>query len=127
MADFSYDTVRRAAQEAVSNLQSSLNEVRDNVHNWRNDSRTSDVQIRIQNVERSLNELSPIVQRMETLMQQMYQQNYTQEQWRNQFDAQRFHQRVVNIEKYAMDVNRYLQEIHKQMGRLLDSSDQRVQ
>lgn len=127
MADFSYDTMRRAAQEAVSNLQSSLNEVRDSVHNWRHDSRTSETQIRIQNIERVLGELGPVVQRMDTVIQQMYQLNYTQEQWRNQFDAQRFHQRVINIEKYSMDVSRYLQELHKQMGRLLDSNDQRVQ
>lgn len=127
MADFSYDTVRRAAQEAVSNLQTSLNEVRDNMHNWRHDSRTNDVQTRVQNIERVLNELGPVVQKMETLMQQVYQHSYTQEQWRNQFDTQRFHQRVINIENYAMDVNRYLQELHKQIGRLIDTNDQRVQ
>lgn len=126
MADFSYDTVRRAAQEAVGNLQSSLNEVRDNMRNWRHETKNSDVQVRIQNIERTLGELSPIVQRMETLMTQVHQQSYTQEQWRNNFDTQRFHQRVVNIENYAMDVNRYLQELHKQVGRLLNSNE-RVQ
>lgn len=127
MAEFSYDTMRRAAQEAVGNLQSSLNEVRDSVHNWRHDSRTSETQVRIQNIERVLGELGPVVQRMDNVIQQMYQLNYTQEQWRNQFDAQRFHQRVINIEKYSMDVSRYLLELHKQMGRLLESNDQRVQ
>lgn len=121
MADFSYDTVRRAAQEAVGNLQTSLNEVRDNVKNWRHDSRTSETQVRVQNIERVLAEMTPIIQRMETLMNQVHQQSYFQEQWRNQFDTQRFHQRMLNIEKYSMDVNRYLQEVHRQMGRLADS------
>lgn len=127
MADFSYDTVRRAAQEASSNLQSSLNDLRDNLRNWRNDSRTAETQNRVHNIERVLNDLIPTVQRMDSLLQQVYNHGYNQENWRTQFDSQKFNQRLANIERYASEVSRYLEQLHNQMGRIANSSDQNVQ
>lgn len=122
MTDFSYDTVRRAAGEAVGNLHVAMNELRNSLQSWRRDTNNSEVQMRIYNIERCVNELTPTLRRVDTALQQVQQYGSRQETWRNQFDIQRLEQRLGNIERFAGEISRYLQDLHVQLSKFSSGS-----
>ena len=126
MADLTYDGVRRATGEALGSLYSSIKELRGNLQNLRSDTRSDELQSRVYNIERSLNDLMPVLQRMENTMQQLNQHGHAQAQWRTQFNVQQFEQRIMNIEQFSGNVSRYLNELQQHLARITEAGAQRL-
>lgn len=127
MADLTYDGVRRATGEALGSLYSSVKELRGNLQSLHFDSRSKELQSRVNNIERTLNDLMPMLQRMESTMQQLNQHGHAQAAWRTQFNMQQFEQRMSNIEQFSGNVSRYLNDLQQHIARLAESQGQRIQ
>lgn len=127
MADLTYDAVRRATGEALVNLYASIKELRGNLQNLRVDSRSDELRFRVTNIERQLNDLTPVLQRMESTMQQLNKHGHAQVEWQSQFNVQQLEQRIMNIEQFSGNVSRYLYELQQHLARLAESQGQRIQ
>lgn len=127
MADLTYDGVRRATGEALVSLYSSMKELRGNLQSMRFDFRSDELRTRVTNIERQLNELAPLLQRMEITMQKLNQHGYAQAQWREQFNVQQLEQRIMNIEQFSGNLSRYLYELQQHLARLAEAQGQRIQ
>lgn len=121
MADLSFDDVRRAAENAVNNLQNAVNDIRTNVQYNRNDLQRlnpNDFQSRMLNLQRALDNLLQYLQRIDVYLQNN-QNSAVLHQQTNQV-VQRLEQRLVNTEHIAAETNKYLEVIHQQMVQLSD-------
>lgn len=121
MAELSFDDVRRAAETAVSNLQSAVNDIRNNVQNNRSELQRlnpTDFQSRMLNLQRALDNLLQYIQRIDVYLQNN-QNSSALHQQTNQV-VQRLEQRLVNTEHIAAETNRYLEVIHQQMVQISD-------
>lgn len=121
MAELSYDDVRRAAQSAASDLQTAVNDIRTNVQNTRNDImriNPSDFQVRMLNLQRSLDQLMQYMQRLEVCLQNSQNINAALQQ--TQQLILRVEQRLVNTEHIAAETTRYIEVMHEQMVQLTD-------
>jgi hypothetical protein len=125
MAELSYDDVRRAAQTAVSNLQTALGDIRTNLQNTRNDiTRLSpqDFQYRLLNLQRALDTLLQYMQRIDIYLQN--NQNIATGMQQTQQLVLRVEQRLVNTEHIVAETTRYLEVIHQQMVQLTEMNQQ---
>lgn len=121
MAELSYDDVRRAAQEAASNLQTALGEIRNNAQYIRNDIvrlNPADCQLRLTNLQRTLDQLLQYMQRIDVYLQN--NQNITNGLQQTQQLVLRVEQRLVNTEHIVAETTRYLEVMHEQMVQLND-------
>lgn len=125
MAELSYDDVRRAAQTAVSNLQTVIGDIRTHVQNTRNDiTRLSpqDFQYRLLNLQRALDNLLQYMQRIDVYLQN--NQNLATGLQQTQQLVLRVEQRLVNTEHIVAETTRYLEVIHSQMVQLTEMNQQ---
>lgn len=119
MAELSYEDVRRATQNVVSNLQTALGDIRNNVQSTRNDiTRLSpqDFQYRLLNLQRALDNLLQYMQRIDVYLQNS--QNLATGIQQTQQLVLRVEQRLVNTEHIVAETTRYLEVIHEQMVQL---------
>lgn len=123
MAELSFDDVRRAAQNAVANLQTAIGDIRNNLQYTRNDiSRLNpnDFQYRLMNVQRSLDNLMQYMQRLDVYLQN--NQNLALSLQQTQQLVLRVEQRLINTEHIAAETTKYLEIVHQQMVQLSETS-----
>lgn len=121
MAELSYEDVRRATQNVVSNLQTVIGDIRNNVQSTRNDiTRLSpqDFQYRLLNLQRALDNLLQYMQRIDVYLQN--NQNLAAGMQQTQQLVLRVEQRLVNTEHIVAETTRYLEVIHAQMVQLTE-------
>jgi uncharacterized UPF0160 family protein len=121
MAELSYEDVRRATQNVVSNLQTVIGDIRNNVQSTRNDiTRLSpqDFQYRLLNLQRALDNLLQYMQRIDAYLQN--NQNLAAGMQQTQQLVLRVEQRLVNTEHIVAETTRYLEVIHAQMVQLTE-------
>jgi|GEM_PF-4095314 len=125
MAELSYDDVRRAAEHALNNLQSAMNEVRMNVQNNRNDMlrlNPQDMQTKLVTMQRALDNMLLYMQRFDMYLQN--NQNSTMSTQQLQQLILRVEQRLVNTEHIVAETTQYLEVIHSQIVQLTELNAQ---
>ena len=125
MAELSYDDVRRAAEQALNNLQSAMNEVRMNVQNNRNDMlrlNPQDMQAKMVIMQRALDNMLQYMQRFDLYLQN--NQNSTMSTQQLQQLILRVEQRLVNTEHIVAETTQYLEVIHSQIVQLTEQNAQ---
>ncbi|HSW81336.1 MAG TPA: hypothetical protein VLG40_02990 [Candidatus Saccharimonas sp.] len=125
MAELSYDDVRRAAEQALNNLQSAMNEVRMNVQNNRNDMlrlNPQDMQAKMVTMQRALDNMLQYMQRFDMYLQNA--QNSTMSTQQLQQLILRVEQRLVNTEHIVAETTQYLEVIHSQIVQLTELNAQ---
>lgn len=127
MAELSYEDVRRAAQNAVNNLQNAIGDIRTNLQYTRNDIvrlNPQDFQSRLLNLQRALDNLLQYMQRIDVYLQN--NQNVATGVQQTQQLVLRVEQRLVNTEHIAAETARYLEVIHQQVVQLAEAHAQHM-